>query len=174
MNIWQVSYALAPDYGSVIVGQSLGGLSLAGGSVTLGMVADIFEPDVQGFPLAYTVLSSVGGSAIGPIIGGIIQENLHWRWNFWIQLIVSVAAQIIHFFCVPDTRTTIIFNKFTRKRRKSGKQQSTALLRFMARSLSGKRSSVFGPVLSRCFSTNLLYSSFHSSANSVMLSSLPF
>lgn len=49
----------------------LGGLSSAGGSVTLGMVADMWEEDDQQYAVAFIVLSSVGGSAIGPIVGGL-------------------------------------------------------------------------------------------------------
>lgn len=57
--------ALAPNFGTLIVGRVLGGFSLAGGSVTLGMVADLYEPEVQGYAVAWVVLSSVGGTTIG-------------------------------------------------------------------------------------------------------------
>lgn len=67
VNIWQILGGLAPNFGSIIVARSLGGLSSAGGSVTLGMTADMWEPNDQGFAVAYVVLSSVGGSSIGPI-----------------------------------------------------------------------------------------------------------
>ena len=40
VNIWQIGCALAPNFTSVIVFRGLGGLSSAGGSVTLGMVND--------------------------------------------------------------------------------------------------------------------------------------
>ena len=41
VNIWQLPVALAKNFGTVVVGRALGGLSSAGGSVTLGMVADL-------------------------------------------------------------------------------------------------------------------------------------
>src|ERR1700689_3906297 len=40
VNIWQLPVALAPNFVSVMIGRGLGGLSAAGGSVTLGMIAD--------------------------------------------------------------------------------------------------------------------------------------
>ena len=40
VNIWQIPAALSPSFGGLIVARALGGLSTAGGSVTLGMVAD--------------------------------------------------------------------------------------------------------------------------------------
>lgn len=61
VNIWQIPCALAPNYATIVVCRFLGGISSAGGSVTLGMVADMWEPDDQQFPLAFVVLSSVGG-----------------------------------------------------------------------------------------------------------------
>lgn len=49
-----------------------GGVSTAGGSVTLGLIADIYEAETQQFPLAFIVLSSCIGTSIGGIIGGPI------------------------------------------------------------------------------------------------------
>jgi MFS family permease len=87
VNVFQLPCALAPNYGSIVVGRVLGGLSSAGGSVTLGMVADMWEPEEQEWPLAYVVFSSVGGSSIGPIVGPFVEAYLSWRWIFWVQLI---------------------------------------------------------------------------------------
>jgi MFS family permease len=41
VNIWQIPCALAPNFGTIVVCRALSGLSSAGGSVTLGMVADM-------------------------------------------------------------------------------------------------------------------------------------
>ncbi|KAJ5597150.1 hypothetical protein N7450_003608 [Penicillium hetheringtonii] len=120
VNIWQIPCALAPNFGTIVVCRALGGLSSAGGSVTLGMTADMWEPDDQGFAVAYVVLSSVGGTTIGPIFGGMIQQWLDWRWNFWIQLIFGGVTQLMHFFLVTETRTTILIDKEAKRRRKSG------------------------------------------------------
>ncbi|KAL4862153.1 hypothetical protein BDV12DRAFT_179186 [Aspergillus spectabilis] len=120
MNIWQIPCALAPNFGTMVVGRFLGGLSLAGGSVTLGMTADMWEADDQGFAVAYVVLSSVGGTTIGPLFGGMMEQWLHWRWNFWIQLIFGGVTQILHFFLVCETRSTILLDKEAKRRRKSG------------------------------------------------------
>ena len=69
VNIWQIPCALAPNFGTIVVCRFLGGLSSAGGSVTLGMVADMWEADDQQYAVAFVVLSSVGGSVVGPIVG---------------------------------------------------------------------------------------------------------
>jgi sugar phosphate permease len=79
VNIWQLPVALAPNFASIMVGRALGGLSSAGGSVTLGMIADMWEADNQQYAVAYVVFSSVGGSVLGPIVGGFTEKYLDWR-----------------------------------------------------------------------------------------------
>lgn len=93
INIWQIPAGLAPNWGTIVVAralvchsqsstfmslsyanQSQGGISTAGGSVTLGLIADIYEPDNQQFPLAFIVLSSCIGTSIGGVIGGPIER----------------------------------------------------------------------------------------------------
>ncbi|KAF3482598.1 polyamine transporter 4 [Arthroderma uncinatum] len=120
VNIWQVLCALAPKFSYILAGRTLGGLSSAGGSVTMGMIADMWEPDRQQYAVAFIVLSSVAGSVVGPIAGGFMEVRLHWRWNFWIQLILGAAVQLAHFLLVPETRSTIVLNNLAKKQRKSG------------------------------------------------------
>ena len=120
VNIWQIPAGLAPNFGTIIVARFLGGISSAGGSVTLGMVADMWEADDQQYAVAYVVLSSVGGSVLGPIVGGFIEAYLSWRWNFWIQLIFGGVVQVMHFFLVPETRATVMLDKIAKKKRKAG------------------------------------------------------
>ena len=117
VNAFALMVAMAPNFGTVLAGRFLGGLSTAGGSVTLGMVADMFEADNQGHAVAFVVFSSVGGSILGPIIGGFIEVHANWRWTAWVQLLFGLAVQILHLFSVPETRTTIMMDNIARKRR---------------------------------------------------------
>ena len=119
-NIWQLPVALAPNFATIMVGRAFGGISLAGGSVTLGMVADLWESDTQQYAVACVVFSSVGGSVFGPVIGGFVQQFLDWRWCMWIQLIFGGFVQIVHFLLVPETRTTVMLGQIAKKRRKNG------------------------------------------------------
>lgn len=119
VNLWQIGAALAPSFWSVFAFRLLGGLSSAGGSVTLGLVADMWEPAYHQYALAFVVLSSCGGSVLGPIFGGFIEEYLSWHWVFWIQLIFGAVAQGLHFF-VPETRASCILDKQAKRMRKEG------------------------------------------------------
>ena len=118
VNIFQIQCGLSKNFPTVFAGRFLGGLSSAGGSVTLGMVADMFEPGEQQYAVAFIVLSSVCGSVVAPIVGGPITQYADWRWVFWLQLIFGVFAQVIHFL-VPETRSSIMLDKEAKRRRKN-------------------------------------------------------
>ncbi|KAJ5770714.1 uncharacterized protein N7511_002765 [Penicillium nucicola] len=120
VNIWQLPCALAPNFATYIVVRLLGGLSTAGGSVTLGVIADMWEPDDQEYAVAFLVLSSVGGSVVGAVVGGFVEERHPLPWIFWVQLLAGGCVQIMHFFLVPETRATILLDRIAKKRRKAG------------------------------------------------------
>ena len=120
VNIWQIPVGIAPNFATIMVGRALGGISSAGGSVTLGMIADMWESETQQYAVAFVVFSSVGGSVLGPVVGGFVEAFLPWRWNIWIQLIFGGFVQALHFSVVPETRSTCMMDKIARKRRKAG------------------------------------------------------
>lgn len=122
VNVFQLPVALAPNFASIMVGRALGGLSSAGGSVTLGMIADMWEANNQQYAVAFVVFSSVAGSVFGPVVGGFCEEYLPWRWCIWIQLIVGVVVQLMHLIMVPETRSTVMMDKIAKRMRKSGKR----------------------------------------------------
>jgi MFS family permease len=39
----------------------------------------MWEADNQQYAVAYVVFSSVGGSVLGPIVGGFTEKYLNWR-----------------------------------------------------------------------------------------------
>jgi MFS family permease len=123
VNVSILICALSPTFGGIVAGRVIGGLSSAGGSVTLGMVADMFDPDSQQHAVLWASLWSCLGAVIGGIIGGPIQQFLPFRWNFYVQLMFSVATQVIHFFIAKESRVTVMLDKEAKKRRKSGVEE---------------------------------------------------
>lgn len=120
VNIFQIPCMLSKNFGTVLAARVLGGLSSAGGSVTLGMVADMFGPENQQFAMLYVVFSSCAGSVVAPIVGGFITQYASWRWIFYTQLIFGAVVQAVHFFAVPETRASVLLDKEAQRRRKSG------------------------------------------------------
>ncbi len=80
----------------LIVFRAIQGLG-AGALVPLGMtiIGDVFTLEERAKMQAY--FSGVWGlsSVIGPIVGGFITDQISWRWVFWINLPVGVAAALI-------------------------------------------------------------------------------
>lgn len=122
VNCFAVLVATAPNWTAHVAGRTLGGLSSAGGSVTLAVITDMFQNDDPMFQHAtsFIVLSSVGGSIIGPIIGGAIEEYYPWRWCIWFQLIFGFVAQVLHLVFVKETRGPVVMDKVAKERRRSG------------------------------------------------------
>ncbi|KAF9734560.1 hypothetical protein PMIN04_006747 [Paraphaeosphaeria minitans] len=113
--------ALSPNFSGIIVGRVIGGLSSAGGSVTMGIVADMFDSDSQAHAVLWASLWSCLGAVIGGICGGPIQQYLPWRYNFWIQLGFGCVTQAVHYFVAKETRATKMLDKEAQRSRKYGK-----------------------------------------------------
>ncbi|KAF2860645.1 MFS general substrate transporter, partial [Piedraia hortae CBS 480.64] len=120
VNIWQIPCALATNFWIVFAARALGGLSSAGGSVTLGIVADMWEPNDQQFATLYVVFSSVAGSVVAPIFGGLMTEYLDWQWVFWISLILGGFTQAVHAIVVQETRNSVRMTMAAKMLRKKG------------------------------------------------------
>jgi EmrB/QacA subfamily drug resistance transporter len=84
---------LSQNMGELIAFRALQGLG-AGGLIvtTMAVVADIFPPRdrgrYQGFFGAVFGVSTV----LGPLLGGFFVDHLSWRWIFYINLPVGIAA----------------------------------------------------------------------------------
>ncbi|KAF2643038.1 MFS general substrate transporter [Massarina eburnea CBS 473.64] len=118
INLWQPLAAWSTNWSMVLSARVLGGFSTAGGSVTLGMVADMFDSEEQQYAVLWASFWSCLGSVLGGIVGGPIEQYLSWRWNFFIQLFFGVVVQVLHFFTVPETLTERRLGKAAKEMRK--------------------------------------------------------
>jgi len=96
---------LAPGIATLLVGRCVQGLAVALFSAApLAIVTDSFAPHERG--VAFGICTAVGacGSAMGPLVGGVLTEILSWRWLFLVNLPIAVLTASLILLVVPESR----------------------------------------------------------------------
>src|SRR6516225_8685299 len=85
--------ALAPNMPVLILARGLQGLG-GGGimPVVQTVISDVVSPRERGQYQAYFSSVWMVGGILGPVIGGVFAEHLHWSMIFWINLPLAAAA----------------------------------------------------------------------------------
>ncbi|MDQ6918136.1 MAG: DHA2 family efflux MFS transporter permease subunit [Candidatus Dormibacteraeota bacterium] len=96
---------LAQDTNQLIAGrviQGVGGAMLT--PQTLAVISVMFPPQRRG--AAMGIWGAVAGVATvaGPTLGGFLVTNIDWRWIFYVNLPVGIAAIVLSFLFIPDLR----------------------------------------------------------------------
>lgn len=96
---------LAQDPTQLIIARAIQGV---GGALltpqTLAIITTIFPPERRG--AAFGVWGAVAGVAAvaGPTLGGLIVTHLGWRWIFYVNVPIGIAAVSAALAIVPDLR----------------------------------------------------------------------
>ncbi len=108
LAVFTVASALcgvAQNAGELIAARVLQGV---GGALltpqTLAILTSIFPPERRG--AAFGIWGGVAGLATlaGPTLGGAIITYIDWRWIFYINVPVGIAALVATFLVIPDLR----------------------------------------------------------------------
>jgi EmrB/QacA subfamily drug resistance transporter len=75
-------------------------------AVSLALLADSFRGKDRG--VAFGAWGAVTGLAvaIGPLLGGVLTSGLSWRWIFFVNVPIGIAAVIITLAKVAESRAT--------------------------------------------------------------------
>jgi len=88
---------MARSLGVLIAARILQGL--AGGGLqpsSQGVLLDTFPPEKQGQAMTVFSIAALLAPVVGPTLGGYITDNYGWRWIFYLNVPVGLAAL---FFC---------------------------------------------------------------------------
>ncbi len=79
----------------------------AGGlmSIAIAVVGDIFTPRERAKWQGITGSVSALASILGPALGGFLTDNLSWRWVFYVNLPIGIAAMMVLIFLMPPLRS---------------------------------------------------------------------
>ncbi len=91
--IGSVACAIAPSLWLLVVARFVQGLG-GGGLIALAqtIIADMVPPRERGKYQVYIATVFFVSSVMGPVLGGVIAEALHWSVIFWINLPLGLAA----------------------------------------------------------------------------------
>ncbi len=106
--VFTLASALCGFAASTLMLQLSRALQGAGGAimfaVSLALLADAFRGKDRG--VAFGVWGAVTGLAvaIGPLLGGLLTTGLSWRWIFFVNAPIGIAAVIISVLKVAESR----------------------------------------------------------------------
>jgi EmrB/QacA subfamily drug resistance transporter len=97
---------IAPNISQLIAGraiQGIGGALLTPGS--LAIIRALFPAERRGQAIGLWSGFSAITSALGPLLGGWLVQNISWRWVFFINIPLAIVVLIVMFWRVPENRS---------------------------------------------------------------------
>jgi EmrB/QacA subfamily drug resistance transporter len=71
---------------------------------TLSIITATFPPRQRGMAIGIWVGVSAMALAIGPLVGGVLTEQINWSWIFFINVPVGIAGILVARLAIDETR----------------------------------------------------------------------
>ena len=98
---------LAPSSGFLIGARAVQGVGAAlMNPASLSIITATFPPRERGQAIGIWAGVSAMALAIGPLVGGLIVDNINWNWIFFINVPVGVAGIIVSQLVIKESRDT--------------------------------------------------------------------
>lgn len=123
--IWLIPSAVAKNIETMLVARFFDGLAgSAFLSVAGGTVGDLFSREHLQAPMMIFTAAPFIGPSLGPLLGGFINENVSWRWTFYVLIIWSAAMLASIAFFVPETYHPVLLKgKAIKLRKETGEER---------------------------------------------------
>ncbi len=97
--------AIAPNADVLIGARAVQGFGAAFMlPATLAIITNAFAPRERGTAIGIWAGASGLGLALGPLIGGLIVEQINWRWIFYVNIPVGIVAIAAAFIVILESR----------------------------------------------------------------------
>ncbi len=98
---------LAPSAGFLIGARVVQGVGSAMmNPATLSIITATFPPRQRGMAIGIWAGVSALALAIGPLVGGVITEQISWSWIFFINVPVGILAIVVARLVIQESRDT--------------------------------------------------------------------
>ncbi len=67
------------------------------------IMAEVAGPKRMGRVMSITVMPAMLAPILGPVVGGLILENLHWSWIFFVNVPIGAVALFLGWRMLPDS-----------------------------------------------------------------------
>jgi EmrB/QacA subfamily drug resistance transporter len=94
--IGSIACAMAPTLWVLVLGRALQGLG-GGGILPIAqtIIADMLSPRERPLVQSYTAVVFLSASILGPVLGGLLTDHLHWSFIFWINVPLGAIALVM-------------------------------------------------------------------------------
>ncbi|KAI9819636.1 MAG: hypothetical protein M1827_007086 [Pycnora praestabilis] len=117
--IFVIPCAVAKNIQTLLVCRAIDGIGFSAPiTIVGGTLADMWRKEERAVPMAVFSAAPFLGPVMGPLVGGFVLDNLGWRWEYWLQLIVTGFLWIMMVVTVPETYAPKLLLKRAQQLRK--------------------------------------------------------
>jgi EmrB/QacA subfamily drug resistance transporter len=106
-SLSSLACGLAPNAGFLIGARAAQGIGAAlMNPATLSIITATFPPKQRGQAIGIWAGVSALALAIGPLIGGLIVDNIGWNWIFFVNVPIGVLGIVVSQLVIKESRDT--------------------------------------------------------------------
>ncbi|KAL4781127.1 major facilitator superfamily transporter [Aspergillus varians] len=110
--LWNTVCGFAHTRGVLLAGRIMSGLGASAEfAISAPVRSDCWPPEQRGYSFAIATFIPLTGTAVGPILGGVLTQKLGWRWLFWILSIFDATLVVYAFFFFPETYHRLLLHR---------------------------------------------------------------